>query len=1174
MPDGAMEVYGLSDGATTSPRFMFLTQIIDPMGNTTTLSYDSQFRLTSVTDATGRSTTFTYGLAQSPLLITRITDAFGRFSQLTYDANQRLSSITDPIGITSEFTYGSTAEPDFITSMRTPYGTSKFSDTPNPHDPMPFFARSLAVTDPLGYVDFLYFYQDAGTKSSETVVPTGMSNDSGILQWRNTYYWDRHAAAQGVTTDANGNPTAENFAYSDIYHWMHFCCSLFYTSNTLGGIKKPLEKYRLWMNYPGMATTGYYYYSGSLLKPSATGRVLDDGTTQLSTVTYNPMGNPLSRTDPNLRKTQFTYAANNIDLLTVQQLTTAPSAYTTIATFGNYNAQHEPQSYAGPDGQTWRYTYNTAGQISTVTDPNSGVTTYNYDTLGRLTTIQNANLQTALTLTYDSADRVQSRTDSEGYMLTYAYDNLDRVTSITYPDGTTDLYDYTFQTGTLAGAPSLDLRKHTDRLGNITIYAYDADRRLTSVTEPITSSTSRTTSYDYYENGTLKDIIDANGNVTHWAIDIQSRPISKTYAFGTANAQTETYAYENTNSRLHSITDALGQVKTFTYGHDDRVTGITYTNTVNPTPNVTFTYDTYFPRLTAMTDGSGTTNYGYYPAAGLGGLRLQTEATPFTNGTIAYAYDALSRLASRTVDTSIETFAYDKISRLITHGTTLGMFNLGYLGQTSQLTSQQISTGTVGTTWTYDTNINDRRLKAITNSAATRSFKYTTTPENLITQIQETAPQGSAWPPQTWNYSYDDIYRLTQASSSVGTYSYGLDPVDNITSMMLPSGTTTASYNSLNEIVNFGSNAYVYDNNGNLLDDGTRTYTWDVENRLLSITSKTNSSLKTTFRYDGLGRRIAIDTGNGGIVTETRHLWCGESLCQARTSADVVERRYYSEGEYLPLGGTSLYYSQDQLGSVRDVLAAQNGTRVASFDYDPYGNPSESNGRVSTDFRYARLFYDQQDGLYLTHYRAYEPSTGRWLSRDPLGSVSGSNAYPYAEDGPTIAIDPRGLESIGTALKLDIRVIPPVFEPQSDFPYFIRTSGYVQYGVGPVYPLATDTFRRPSNCYGSVLAGGDQYGLLTPIALRILSEQYIDITGQAVQTGDVIAYFSPESISHVQRVTAPPRFGPTNYGSSMVHTVVGENGPVYEGEAASDPAANGFVRLYRLKPQACSCGSH
>ena len=131
MPDGRKEVYGLSNGATTNPRYFFMTSVTDPQGNTTTLNYDSTFRLTSVVDAMGRSTTFTYGLTSYPLLVTKITDPFGRFSQFTYDASQRLASITDPVGITSSFTY-STTEPSFVNQLTTPYGNSTFNDTINP----------------------------------------------------------------------------------------------------------------------------------------------------------------------------------------------------------------------------------------------------------------------------------------------------------------------------------------------------------------------------------------------------------------------------------------------------------------------------------------------------------------------------------------------------------------------------------------------------------------------------------------------------------------------------------------------------------------------------------------------------------------------------------------------------------------------------------------------------------------------------------------------------------------------------------------------------------------------------------------------------------------------------------------------------------------------------------
>ena len=93
---------------------------------------------------------------------------------------------------------------------------------------------------------------------------------------------------------------------------------------------------------------------------------------------------------------------------------------------------------------------------------------------------------------------------------------------------------------------------------------------------------------------------------------------------------------------------------------------------------------------------------------------------------------------------------------------------------------------------------------------------------------------------------------------------------------------------------------------------------------------------------------------------------------------------------------------------MRDVLVVQNGARVAAYDYDPYGNPTSSMGRISVDFRYAGMFYHQASGLYLTQYRAYDPRTGRWLSRDPIEEEGGLNLYGYVGGNPTGYIGPDG----------------------------------------------------------------------------------------------------------------------------------------------------------------------
>lgn len=90
------------------------------------------------------------------------------------------------------------------------------------------------------------------------------------------------------------------------------------------------------------------------------------------------------------------------------------------------------------------------------------------------------------------------------------------------------------------------------------------------------------------------------------------------------------------------------------------------------------------------------------PVGSLGALRVQTESGPLASSTITSAYDCLSRLSPRTAQgAGAETFQYDAIGRLSVHTSDLGTFNLSYLGQTNQITSRQLASSTLATTWSY-----------------------------------------------------------------------------------------------------------------------------------------------------------------------------------------------------------------------------------------------------------------------------------------------------------------------------------------------------------------------------------------------------------------------------------------------------------------------------------------
>jgi RHS repeat-associated protein len=63
---------------------------------------------------------------------------------------------------------------------------------------------------------------------------------------------------------------------------------------------------------------------------------------------------------------------------------------------------------------------------------------------------------------------------------------------------------------------------------------------------------------------------------------------------------------------------------------------------------------------------------------------------------------------------------------------------------------------------------------------------------------------------------------------------------------------------------------------------------------------------------------------------------------------------------------------------------------------------------VASAFQYQGQYLDSEIGLYYLRARYYDPTSGQFLTRDPIEAVT-QQPYQYAHDDPLNAFDPSGL---------------------------------------------------------------------------------------------------------------------------------------------------------------------
>jgi RHS repeat-associated protein len=674
------------------------------------------------------------------------------------------------------------------------------------------------------------------------------------------------------------------------------------------------------------------------------------------TYVYDELSRVVRQTDTFGRMTLFEYAefpqgCGSCTIASRPTRTTEPDG-TITAMFYDTEGQLLSRTVAqGTAAQaTTLFSYDSDGNMTSMTDPLGRVTRYTYDDEHhRLTQIDALGRVTKWT--YDDDGNVIKTVAPDGGVSKATYDNAKRLTSTTDAAGNTTRYDYDAN-GRLVAT--------TNAAREVTRHAYDAAGRKTATI--YADGKQATTTYDSV--GRPATTSSPDGLVTTTTYDAGDRPLTVTRTAPGKSAETSTYTYDALGHQL-TATDPLGRKTARTYDARGNVLTVARPDGIVGTRN---TYDAQDNLLTT-TDAAGATTTYTYDAA-----RNQTSLTDARGSRYAFTYDALRRKTSMTYpDGSVEKWAYDLVGNPIAFTNRAGQTKATVYTAANQPLSETWSAAPsplapgltpvlpAATTYTYNA---DGRLKKVDNGNAKLTYTY----DELGRLRSETNDLSALVPglsPHTVGYRYDALGRRSDLVYPDRTkVSFDYDARSRLTTIDTQSGGRTPLA------------TYAYDAQGRIekltRDNGVAsTYSYDMAGQLTDITHKNGGTVlaRSAYTLDVLGRRTAQTREDG--ITETY----GYDTTSQLTSADY--------------------------GATSPLAKAASPVSRETFAYDALGNRTQV-GRVvpnapSTTKAYTANALNQ-----------YTQVAGVTFAYDANGNLTsdGKQVYRYDAHNRLLAVEP------------------------------------------------------------------------------------------------------------------------------------------------------------------------
>ncbi|WP_203906600.1 RHS repeat domain-containing protein [Rhizocola hellebori] len=642
---------------------------------------------------------------------------------------------------------------------------------------------------------------------------------------------------------------------------------------------------------------------------------------------------------------------------------------------------------------------NPSATLRGVDDPDAKQQTrYVYDNMGRVVNKQEwagdgtTAAQLWQTVTgYDGEKTVTVTPPAGGTATTTIKDVRGLVTELRQHSG-----------GTPAGSVVATTTYGYDRLGQLTqvkdtanntwAYTYNLAGRKTQTVDP--DAGTSTVTYD--AAGQALSTVDGRGRALFYTYDGLGRTTHLREDSATGNLRAA-WTYDGAaRGKLISATRYEGgqaYVQTIT-GYDDgyRPLSATYTVPGFGVGGTTLTYSTSYNYLI-----NGDLNTQTFP--GVGGLPSETVTKQYN--AITGLQKGLTTNASQGIYLDNTIYFFDGLA----YNKFLGNANMhvrvqaNYGAPGRRLSSIYLNTETPGVPGDYGNSkvANDQYLydsvgkitsiRSTTNAVAEQQECFSYGNLEKLTEAWSqlpnacTTPQRSGPDPYWRQWTHDALgNRLTETNK---------DPVAGDTTWTDTVGTAGAvAPHQVKTITGSGPSAgptrtFSYDAAGNTTSRTTpsgvtQTLTWDAEGRLSTVLE---AGVTTTYIYDTYGNRLVASSPN----KKTLYLFDGTELTKTGT-ADPLGTRYYAD-----------IAVRDSAG-LRWVFTDHNGTAIAQIDPSnlnimrqrvmPFGQPR---GPAATGWKGTQGYVGattDDSGLVHLGEREYDPTTGRFISVDPLRDLT------------------------------------------------------------------------------------------------------------------------------------------------------------------------------------------